>query len=770
MVRRPAVFGLIAGAIFLLLSRVDWTLPLERLFYDLSTRATLLPVPEDVLLIAIDDRSVAELGRWPWPRERHVQLLRQLADAGPAALAMDVLFIEPDPEYPQVDARLADALSKLDNSVLPVYVGQGFPGQPLREIGPLPALRQAADALGHVHVEVDSDGITRGIFLEEGVGTALTSHFALSLAALLGEAPVLLPGATSPSSPPSAADDRVRRDFFNLVPLVGPDGALPRVSYVDVVRGRVADELLRDKVLFIGATAAGIGDFVSTPVGRMSGVEFNINVFNALSRGRLVQPVDVTAGTLAGFVLIFAISVVLTRLATSRQIVYLLVAFTLLAGIALLLLQYLQLWFSPVPVMVSLLLAYTLWGWVRLYTLLGLIRGHWESLGNQPALPGGGGSSGRLGVIADDDIFRLRSVFQRARDSRALIDSAIHDLATGVLVGDVAGNVLVENRAAADLLPVSGRYASLRERVSTVVSSRRPGAAQLYDALVADREAFEFEGLTRDRQREILLRARIVDLSTSLVVIDITDTTSIKDSERKRKEALNFLSHDLRAPLTSVLALIETARAQQQAPEVSSLLDRIEQYVGANLSYAENFVQMARLEHRGAVEKDACDLTLILDEAVVPVMQLASSKSVSLVCEPVEEPVWLPCQRTQVVRAVMNLLDNAVKHSPAGSTVNIAVRPEPGFAVIQVLDRGPGIEHDEVDAIFEAFRQGNKASAGVGLGLQFVAAVASAHEGSVSVENRAEGGTCFSLRLPADTGPADSQFAGSSADCGSLAG
>jgi CHASE2 domain-containing sensor protein len=119
-----------------------------------------------IVIVAVDDESIAELGRWPWPRATHAALLDQLAKAKPASVAYDVLFTEPSPG----DAAFAQAMKHVP-TYLPLLVdrlpvNQNEPAA----VEPVPVLRAAAAGVGHIDLEVNQDGIVRSVSLFEGSG------------------------------------------------------------------------------------------------------------------------------------------------------------------------------------------------------------------------------------------------------------------------------------------------------------------------------------------------------------------------------------------------------------------------------------------------------------------------------------------------------------------------------------------------------------------------------------------------------------------------
>ena len=146
----------------------DWLWRLDRVIYDSQLRIWTRSVPDEIIIIAIDEESLEQIGRWPWPRSMHAQLLDRLAPEKPRAIAFDILLSEPDLQQPENDARLAAALARSHNVFLPVAIEQtrrrGFFSESL----PVPQLTIAATGLGHIHVELDKDGMARHTYLNEG--------------------------------------------------------------------------------------------------------------------------------------------------------------------------------------------------------------------------------------------------------------------------------------------------------------------------------------------------------------------------------------------------------------------------------------------------------------------------------------------------------------------------------------------------------------------------------------------------------------------------
>jgi signal transduction histidine kinase len=328
------------------------------------------------------------------------------------------------------------------------------------------------------------------------------------------------------------------------------------------------------------------------------------------------------------------------------------------------------------------------------------------------------------------------------------MSSTLAQLTTGVILSDSSGNIILLNDQARNLLALPLDYGNLADVVKRL---EFPGGADIYDllaGLLLKGIAFNQECKTLDGRRDILCRGRIIRLDRPMLLVSLTDVTDLKASEKTRAEALNFLSHDLRAPLTSVLALIEGAKSEHPDRLNMKLLENIEKYVQNNLAYAENFTQLARLEQTDLPRFDDCDALSLIDNAVSLVFHGAARRGIRFSLSTCEEDVWIKCNRGVLERAILNLLDNAIKHSEDDSTIEVSLSCDAANAIIRVVDEGTGIGADDIENIFETFQQGALSVAGVGLGLRFVAAAARSHHGSISAESKLGSGSTFTLKIP----------------------
>ncbi|MET0329042.1 MAG: CHASE2 domain-containing protein [Luteimonas sp.] len=361
-----------AGIVLLtLLTWFDATWRADVVAYDLLQSSTTPEVDPDIVLVLVDDRSLDALGRWPWSRAVHAQLLDRLRDVTPRGIAFDVMFAEPDGD-PAADAALAAAIKARDRVALPVMVDvQQSGGLPI-EVMPLPALSAAAAALGHAEVELDRDGVARRTSLYAGLGSPHWPALALALRDLdprHRSSP--LPGERAHADTPDLASPyHWHRDRRVLVPFA-PADAFAAVSFVDVLDGTVPASRLQDRWILIGVDAAGLGQRIFTPVtapgGGQSATRYHANVLNALLTDATIAPLTRVQQVLLGALLLLVPLALLHAPARSGGAWWRTALAILLTCVtSVLLLRIGHLWFAPGATILTLLAAGGTWMLLRL--------------------------------------------------------------------------------------------------------------------------------------------------------------------------------------------------------------------------------------------------------------------------------------------------------------------------------------------------------------------------------------------------------------------
>ena len=241
-------------------------------------------------------------------------------------------------------------------------------------------------------------------------------------------------------------------------------------------------------------------------------------------------------------------------------------------------------------------------------------------------------------------------------------------------------------------------------------------------------------------------------LGLSGLVFNFSDISLLKASERKRNELLNFLSHDLRAPLVSLTALLDLAKNQRPPEELATLLLRMESYTGKTLELAEQFLQLARAESsEGFIFRDVEIVSVALN-ATEQVWGQARGRGIQLAQHIDIDAAWILGDGGLLERALINLLDNAIKYSETGSCVTVTLTTDISSVRCCVSDQGAGIPAQELPRLFDRFHRvqhsGTENIQGAGLGLALVDVVARRHGGHIEVDSEEGQGSCFCLVIP----------------------
>ena len=155
---------------------------LDLLTYDIAINVAPAPIDPNTVIIAIDEKSLNGIGQWPWRRGVHAQLIDKLTEYNAALISFDILFSERGAIYPEDDAVFARAIKNNGHVILPLHINPLSHGNTLSELLPIPELVKAAQGLGHVHVDIDEDGLARGLYLNSGVGDAFWPSISMAMA------------------------------------------------------------------------------------------------------------------------------------------------------------------------------------------------------------------------------------------------------------------------------------------------------------------------------------------------------------------------------------------------------------------------------------------------------------------------------------------------------------------------------------------------------------------------------------------------------------
>jgi two-component system OmpR family sensor kinase len=223
-------------------------------------------------------------------------------------------------------------------------------------------------------------------------------------------------------------------------------------------------------------------------------------------------------------------------------------------------------------------------------------------------------------------------------------------------------------------------------------------------------------------------------------------------TEQRLRQFLADASHELRTPLTSIQGYAELFRlgAGQDEADREVALQRIEVEAARMRHLVDDLLLLARLDRTRPLERAPVDLAVVAADACTDAVAIDPGRTVTL---DAPAPVVVAGDDDHLRQAVTNLVTNAVRHTPAGTAIDVAVGREEvagqAVALVTVRDHGPGLDDEALAHAFDRFWQADpsRSDEGAGLGLSIVAAIAAEHGGQVAAGN-ADPGAAFTLRLP----------------------
>jgi two-component system, OmpR family, sensor histidine kinase SenX3 len=325
------------------------------------------------------------------------------------------------------------------------------------------------------------------------------------------------------------------------------------------------------------------------------------------------------------------------------------------------------------------------------------------------------------------------------------LSDALAAVAQGVVICDDGGNVVTRNAAARTL--EAHRYGD--GPVGSVVDDMLQQAIEGK----AEKRTLELFGPVR---RTLVVSVTPIDDERrtvgGLAVID--DVSDRRRLEAIRRDFVANVSHELKTPVAALGLLAETLATEDDPVVVRRLAQRM---VGNSMRLArtiDDLLELSRIEAEQTPQREPVPVHLVVAEAVEQVRPIAEREGIEVRVAEARHTLNLMGDRRQIVSAIFNLLDNAVKYSDTGSSVDLHVTPTEGDdrVSIQVRDQGAGIPSRDHERVFERFYRvdrGRSDVPGTGLGLAIVRHVADNLGGEVRLESREGEGSTFTLELPA---------------------
>lgn len=356
----------------------------------------------------------------------------------------------------------------------------------------------------------------------------------------------------------------------------------------------------------------------------------------------------------------------------------------------------------------------------------------------------------RRGTGLSDSV-SSRSVLESASENSVsgastFLSEVLDALTIGVVVASPEGGIVYRNAGATGLTRAVHSEVLVEEAVDNYVRAAVGGHG--------GRKILDLFGPPRQ-----VISVTALPLANGGAVAMIEDTTERALTDAVRTDFVANISHELKTPIGAMAVLAETLTQQDDPDVVSRLSAKISDEAIRVGRLIDDLLALSRLEYGSHVPSETVSIPDIVHEAVERTQTLAETGGIEVTFaeregEAVDSSDVIG-DRRQLVSALQNLLENAIKYSEPTSSVEVEVRHDDEHVFIDVRDHGVGIPAKEMDRIFERFyrvdRARSRETGGTGLGLSIARHIATNHGGDILVESTEGRGSMFTLKLPLNT-------------------
>ncbi|MEX2292356.1 MAG: ATP-binding protein, partial [Acidimicrobiales bacterium] len=354
--------------------------------------------------------------------------------------------------------------------------------------------------------------------------------------------------------------------------------------------------------------------------------------------------------------------------------------------------------------------------------------------------------------VVERGVDRALSRRSDVSQAEARLARSLSAIPHGIVVFDADGAIAFRNKVAARYLSARHSEAlvdeAIRDLAEGVLADHAPAApSRAVDLFGPPRRALVLTAVRLEQRSE--------DLGALVLIDDVTDRRRL---ESIRRDFVANISHELKTPVGALGLLAETIGTEDDPEVARRLAARMMQEAFRVARTIDDLLELSQIEADPDGHHEDVPIPGLIAEAVDRVAGAAAQQGISIQQEAVPVALSVAGDRRQLVSAIYNLLDNAVKYSNSGSSVSVSALTDGRSVEVRVADHGVGVPRRDLERVFERFyrvdRARSRETGGTGLGLAIVRNIAENHGGSVHVESTEGTGSTFTLRLPARMGGA----------------
>lgn len=705
--------------------------PIQKFLTDLHFNYLSQEATGEVVLVAIDQKSIHEISQWPWQRSLHTTLIYNLKQAGAKEIAFDLDFSAAT--NPLDDGAFKDALSQANNSII-----LSSSEEQNKSSGYISVIHRKPLKQFYEHSRQSTSDVT---FLKNrsvetmSYGHVKNDHFIPSLAAILSE-----------NYKPKAKDFNI--DFSIKASTV------PTFSYTDIIHNRINANLLKNKKIIVGLTVASLREHISIPSqGFIAAPMLQVLATETLIQNHQLKKSHPTTAIFA-IILIACMVILLVGKASLIDTFYLFIITSFLIESLAIFSQK----FTNVIIETSLwhitLIAYFLMAIIHKLDLTSMLTSLMKAnLANDKKMFEQVFIDSFTGTILADQ----NGVIKAAnKTSRTLLQLDNDSTLIGIHYHNIIPTEVVI--AADQLLSQAGKNQSSSHYACQSKITAANGDQLTLEFILTLSKLASIDQYQKDQQYIISFSFKDVTARHKAELSQKKAIDAANQANTAKNEFLSTISHELRTPLNAIIGFSDIIKNSDQSKE--SCANNID-FAGVIkdsgqqlLKIINDIITLSKIESNSLIiNTQQCDPIEMIELAIENVSQTFKEDHLNLVLEHKDNLPDLNVDQAICQEIITELLSNAIKFSPQESEINVNImKTKSGELRITIQDMGTGISRQEIDNIFNPFYQIESSidrhSEGTGLGLTKANAYIKLHGGTLKVDSTLGHGTTMYLTFP----------------------
>jgi two-component system phosphate regulon sensor histidine kinase PhoR len=356
---------------------------------------------------------------------------------------------------------------------------------------------------------------------------------------------------------------------------------------------------------------------------------------------------------------------------------------------------------------------------------------------------------GRLGHAFNLMASQLDQTLSLVNAEKSRLEALLANLPDGIVMTDRDGSVVFVNQAAARLFHVVCEMEQARSIIEVVHDHE---IEALYKKCLSAQREITAQVGTRGYFLRVIAVPLIADQPGGALLL-FQDLTQLRSLQTMRQEFVANVSHELRTPLAGIKAIVETLKdgAIEDKKVAGEFLERVDIEVDKLSQMISELMELSRIESGKAIlDKKPLDLNQLILDTIAHFSPQTERHRLTVKLNLATELPDIPADGARIMHVITNILDNAIKFTPAGGQITISSKPAGSQAVVSIADTGIGISPEDLTHIFERFYKADKSRTGqgTGLGLAIAKHTVQAHGGQIWADSEPGKGSVFSFSLP----------------------